>query len=593
KGAVAVFSDITKIKEDQEALQESEERFRSLIDATFEGIIVYDKGIIMDANNSAVRLFGYENPSIMTGRSILELVAEEVVDDIKEKVGRVTKDPDVEIGAFETTAVKENGEKFYVEVYGRGLMQQGKRVRVIAFRDITERKRAEKELKYRLEFENLITTISSRFINLSPDEIDEGIHSALGNIAEFANVDRSYVFLLSQAGSAVDCTHEWCAECVKPTIDQCQKMPADTFPWLYEKLMHDESVYIPSVPDMPPEAASEREQFESENIQSVVIVPMRARGRFKGFLGFDSVKEKKEWSDDIIILLKIVGEIFVNALAHKNFLEELNKANEDLEKKVEERTRELKDKHIMLINSEKMASLGQLVAGVAHEINTPLGALKSNNDVFIRSTVKIKAKLDELRKEEFKEEFVILDKMYNSIDKLNDINKTAAERITNIVSSLRKFARLDEAEKDTVDIHEGIESTLTLVHHEYKNRITLHKEFGNIPYVNCFPNQLNQVFMNILINAGQAIEDKGDVFIKTSIVDKEKVEVIIEDNGKGIRKEDLKNIFNPGFTTKGVGVGTGLGLSIVYQIIKDHNGKIEIDSEVGIGTSVRILLPVK
>ena len=133
---------------------------------------------------------------------------------------------------------------------------------------------------------------------------------------------------------------------------------------------------------------------------------------------------------------------------------------------------------------------------------------------------------------------------------------------------------------------------VTLVHHELKHRITVHKKYGDLPKVYCFPNQSNQVFMNVLVNASQAIEEKGDIFIHTYRQDDDAI-VEIRDTGKGIPKEHLHRIFDLGFTTKGSGVGTGLGLSIVHQIIEDHHGKIEVESEVGRGTTVRILLPVR
>ena len=185
----------------------------------------------------------------------------------------------------------------------------------------------------------------------------------------------------------------------------------------------------------------------------------------------------------------------------------------------------------------------------------------------------------------------MLIKLFSSVEKLNEVSKTASDRIVNIVNSLRTFARLDKAEMDTVDIHEGIESTLTLVHHELKRKVGVHREFGTIPKISCYPNQLNQVFMNILVNAGHAIEDKGDIYIKTYAKDK-KVIIEIKDTGRGIPKENLNRIFDPGFTTKSMGIGTGLGLSIVYQIIESHNGKIEVESEVGKGTVFKIILPM-
>ncbi|MCP4751225.1 MAG: hypothetical protein GY866_10045, partial [Proteobacteria bacterium] len=159
-----------------------------------------------------------------------------------------------------------------------------------------------------------------------------------------------------------------------------------------------------------------------------------------------------------------------------------------------------------LVQSEKMVSMGMLVAGVAHEINTPLGALKSNNDLFVRSMAKVRTALeDESTPQSIRENATIL-KLFDSMDKLNDVNTTAADRIVKIVSSLRTFARLDKADMDKVDIREGLESTLTLVHHELKNRVEVTRDYKDIPEIQCFPNRLNQVFMNILVNASQAIE---------------------------------------------------------------------------------------
>ena len=271
--------------------------------------------------------------------------------------------------------------------------------------------------------------------------------------------------------------------------------------------------------------------------------------------------------------LKIVQDV----TKQRELEQALKKSNETLEDKVEQRTREL-------IQSEKMAALGNLVAGVAHEINTPLGALKSNNDIFIRSFSKIKKIVPP-------DQFSELEKYFSSIDKLNEINKEAAERIIKIVKSLRDFARLDQAEKDTVDLREGIESTLTLVYHELKNRIEIIRDFQDIPKLNCYPNQLNQVFMNLLVNASQAIEGKGVITIRI-YQQQEKIVLEIEDDGKGMSEDTVKKIFDPGFTTKGVGVGTGLGLSIVHQIIDNHNGTIDITSEQGKGSSFKISLPL-
>ena len=261
-----------------------------------------------------------------------------------------------------------------------------------------------------------------------------------------------------------------------------------------------------------------------------------------------------------------------------------------LEQKVEERTRELKRKQTQLVQAEKMASLGNLMAGIAHEINTPLGAIKSNHDVFRRSIERILRILNAQSGDGVLAGNKELMRLIENAQKLIGVNQEATERIARIVRSSREFARLDQAEMDTVDLHEGLENTLTLVNHALKNRVEVVRDYGRIPPITCYPNQLNQVYMNILINASQAIEGKGTIHIKTC-VDNDDVVIEFKDSGRGISKDTVKHIFDPGFTTKGSGVGTGLGLSIVYQIIQDHKGKIEVESEPGKGTTFRLTLP--
>lgn len=257
---------------------------------------------------------------------------------------------------------------------------------------------------------------------------------------------------------------------------------------------------------------------------------------------------------------------------------------------LESTNRELRDTQAALVQSEKMASLGNLVAGVAHEINTPVGSINSNSDVMIRAIDKLRQALDDLPPDA--KDSAELKRSVEILEDIGKINKTACERIVKIVRSLRNFARLDEAERKTVDLHEGLESTLILVHHEIKNRIEVVRDYGDIPEIECFPDQLNQVFMNILVNAAHAIEGKGKITIGTRC-DGKYVTLTFSDTGKGIRPEDLSKIFDPGFTTKGVGVGSGLGLAICYKIVREHGGHIQVRSELGRGSTFTITLPVE
>ncbi len=264
----------------------------------------------------------------------------------------------------------------------------------------------------------------------------------------------------------------------------------------------------------------------------------------------------------------------------------------DHARELEAVNRQIREAQTQLIQSEKMASLGLLVAGIAHEINTPIGSINSNNDILIRSVSKMRDFLNCVQCPREVRENPEVVKIMGIFEEINRNNRIACDRIMNIVRSLRNFARLDEAERKRVNIHEGIDSSLTLVHHQLKNRIQVVKEYGDLPEIECYPNQLNQVFMNILVNAEQAMPEKGTLTIKTLREDNS-AKIIIRDTGVGISKENLSRIFDPGFTTKGVGVGTGLGLSICYKIIQDHHGKIEVESEGGKGTTFTITLPIQ
>lgn len=268
---------------------------------------------------------------------------------------------------------------------------------------------------------------------------------------------------------------------------------------------------------------------------------------------------------------------------------QLEEYSHTLEQKVEERTREVKEKQTQLIQSSKMAALGSLVAGVAHEINTPVGAINSMHNTLMRAMEKVKRDIEDCIKETHRRHENIRSSLV-LIDDANKVIQSGTERVIDIVKRLRSFARLDEAELKDADINEGIEDTLTMIHHQIKHEITVIRDYGEIPKIPCYPGRLNQVFLNLLINARQAIQGKGEITIST-YAKNNKVYVEIKDTGKGIAREHLAKIFDPGFTTKGVGVGTGLGLSICYQIIEDHHGDILVESEVGKGTTFTVILP--
>ena len=285
----------------------------------------------------------------------------------------------------------------------------------------------------------------------------------------------------------------------------------------------------------------------------------------------------------------------------------LLKLNDELENQKNELNRTLKDltqAQMQLVQSEKMASLGQVTAGVAHELNNPLNFITTSINPLqrnIEDLLQLLIKYDSLvENHNLSVEFSEVIKLKKELEYSFLVNETkdllkgiteGASRSEHIVKDLRTFSRMDENEFKGCNIHEGIESTLLLLRNMMKDRITIHKNFGNIQHVECLPGKLNQVFMNILTNSILAIENKGDIFIETSGFE-DKARISIRDSGKGMPEEVLDHIFEPFYTTREVGKGTGLGLSISYSIIEEHNGTIEVLSVPGLGSEFIITLPL-
>lgn len=263
---------------------------------------------------------------------------------------------------------------------------------------------------------------------------------------------------------------------------------------------------------------------------------------------------------------------------------------------LETANREIRETQARLIHTAKMASLGQLVAGVAHELNNPIGFLYSNMATLRDYVQKLEALIETgtVRPAQLAEMKAKVDYDYiiEDLPKLISSSEDGARRMRDIVVKLRNFSRLDEATLKKVDLREGIESTLALLQGELKNRIKVHTDFGNVPEVLCYASQLNQVFMNILSNAAQAIEGPGEIWISTDLKDAKTARVRIRDSGQGVSPAVAEKMFDPFFTTKGVGQGTGLGLSISYEIVKKHGGDIQVHSPSGSGAEFEILLPV-
>lgn len=315
-----------------------------------------------------------------------------------------------------------------------------------------------------------------------------------------------------------------------------------------------------------------KEHLEASNLSKCafrIILPVYHLNQLLGIVVILS-HQQRELTDEIDILESVSAQLG-NAIIQAQLYEKDSKTMAELKTTL----KELKDTQLQLINSEKMASLGQLIAGVAHEINTPLASINSNNSIINKFIKQIKD-----------------DDISHTLKEINELDREAVQRISNMVKSLKKFVRLDEAELQDADINKEIDLTLDLIRHETKNKIEILRDYSDLPLIKCYPNMLNQVFMNILVNACQSIENTGKINIKSEYKNNNLI-VKIKDNGKGIAPDKIDKIFSVGYTTKGVGVGTGLGLAISEKIIQKHKGKITVNSELGVGSEFIITIPGK
>ncbi len=326
----------------------------------------------------------------------------------------------------------------------------------------------------------------------------------------------------------------------------------------------------------------------------------------------DAAREITDGNFDIKIEPSKFEEIDNLVYSYNNMTTQLNELYSSLELKVQERTialeaanYKLKETQAMMVHSEKMRSLGELVAGIAHEINNPVNFIHGNIMILqnyaddLLGLIDLYSEIDGSLPADFKEK---VEKLKQDIDldflkgDIKDLIKSCIEgtqRTKNIVLDLKNFSRMEEMVLTQFDIPKEIDTTLNILNNKYKNRITVIKNYApDVPKIEAYGGQLNQVFMNILDNAQDAIEGSGTLTINIRKTINNRVKIEFIDSGKGIEKENIAKVFDPFFTTKPVGKGTGLGMSISYRVIHDHNGTIEVDSEVGKGTKFTIVLPV-
>ncbi|HEC18517.1 MAG TPA: response regulator [Gammaproteobacteria bacterium] len=340
---------------------------------------------------------------------------------------------------------------------------------------------------------------------------------------------------------------------------------------------------------------------------NLLLMPLRLDGQLHGALLLADKPGDEAFTVQDESLLQLFVIQVAGVLERKELLGALHRSNADLHTEQKEQRaliKRLQEAHEQLLQSEKMASLGQLAAGVAHEINNPVGFVNSNIGTLQKYVQQLLAVLEAYEQAESLLDGPALQNIRSArqqadIDFLKeDVLALVQEshqgltRVKQIVQDLKDFSHVDEGEWQQVDLHQGLDSTLNIVNNELKYKAEIVREYGELPFTECIGSQLNQVFMNLLVNAAHAMEERGVITLRTGTEDNW-VWVEISDTGKGIEPEHLKRIFDPFFTTKPVGSGTGLGLSLSYGIVEKHGGRIEVDSVLGQGTTFRVCLPVR
>lgn len=594
---IGIIEDITDYKKTQEKrkiaeakLKQSEEHARILFERNRDGVVVVDtEGKILDCNNSYIQMLGYTKDELLE-MTYFDITPEKWHEWESKKLHSIFNSKE-STGIYQKEYIRKNGQVFPVEIAVHKNIVSGKDNIWGVVRDISERVKSEKELmrseeKYRDLYENdligrLRTDLNgnillanrklSSFAGYSTPKLFIREVKNIGSDAMFVDYDRKKALInLKNKGEN------------KVVAKMRTKDGRELRVSLLSKRTTDENgnflYFDTSIEDITKEITLYEElKCYKDNLEAMV----------------------KERTEEI---LQLNEELSVSNEKLFSINEELN----NKKNKLLETIKELKNAQDKLIQSEKMASIGVLTAGIAHEINNPINFINSGiqgleviTSDLISAIKEYTAQCQNCSLVGKKEIFDKIDEEYdvpNSVENIPKLFKTVRsgiQRTTEIIKGLRTFSRLDNEKKVEANINELIDSALIILQNKYKHRIEIIKNYSAPYAVNCFPGKIVQVFLNILMNSIQAIENKGRIEINTVANNEEGIYVIsISDSGAGMPKSVQQRIFDPFFTTKKIGEGTGIGLSIVHGIIESHNGEILVESKVGIGTVFTIELPI-
>ncbi len=459
--------------------------------------------------------------------------------------------------------------------------------------EITNVRHAERTFRASLATEKFLAGMLTRFV--APEDLDAAIQEALADLARFTGAYRTFLAILRCDDQICDRAYEYGKDDAEPVMQKLIGRHLDEQAWWADQLRNGEALDVPDIAELPAPAIQFIRALGGRGSGSLLIIPLEVSGELAGFVGAHHADVRKPDSVNDLVLLDIFCHILERVIQNQR---------KDLA--LEQYMRQLRETSGQLVQSEKMASIGQIAAGVAHEINNPIGFIMSNLSTLQDYTTSIRgalsvcraligvptsvlaldvqSRLTELENQDL--EFIDGD-----IDGLLAESLEGCERVRDIVINLKGFARPDESKPRSFGIDECVESTLKIVWNELKYRCQVVKDYGDVPPLTGYPGQINQVIMNLLVNAAHAIETEGVITITTRATLDEAI-LSVADTGSGIPTENIPHLFEPFFTTKAAGKGTGLGLYICHGIVENHGGRIEVESHLGLGTTIRVHLPL-